>query len=206
MNYGAMTFFEVEPLKENGWSTTPWPIPAEIIPAFNNDDEKKKAFGIELAKSHSSPFAAACEVFPDDTQAAIWVTQNWMLDPVVNAAKDLYTKAVETGGSLLDKNQLLAKILKFADEKDLQSNRYVVDAKERISALKLYAEIQGYVGKVEIDQSTNYNHTNNEMKILLVRPANDIKEPAPVTIDNDENEEEIDKSSTPISLKLVSAR
>jgi hypothetical protein len=80
-----------------------------------------------------------------------------------------------------------------------------VEPKDRLAAYKLYSDIAGYTGKVEIDNSVK-NITNNELTIKLVK-AEDKK---PVVIDNNapnsksEMTNEEDQQS-PIKLKLVAA-
>jgi hypothetical protein len=78
-----------------------------------------------------------------------------------------------------------------------------IEAKDRIAALKLYSDILGYTGKVEIDNSVT-NNTLNEMTIKLVKP--DPSKPS-IVIDNASNpkSEITNESPSPISLKLVKA-
>ncbi len=183
---GHNNIFEVKPLRAWG----------QVDPqAWRHDVEKKKAFGAALAK-HEQPFQAACAVF-SDTGQALWVSQNWLVDPVVIAAK---AEQIKQETKLLDKEALSYKLLKFAEEKDPSGRFFTCDHKDRINYLKLYAEIQGYIGKVDINASTN-NFTNNTMKIVFVKPENDNKEIEQKTI---EQEAEIPK--LPLNIKLVSAR
>lgn len=100
-------------------------------------------------------------------------------------------KAAET--AVLDKEGLAAKLLQCAEEKIIRNGQayYTNEAKDRLGFLKLYAEVMGFVGKASIDASTTF--TNNEMKVVLVRPeqkeetktikavANEIEEPINIT-------------------------
>lgn len=145
-----------------------WGTPVKIPTKYPNEDEKKKLFGIYLAQN-LKPFEAGLKVFGSDTAAGLWVSQNWLYDAEVLASKADYLKTSEPTNTLLDKEQLEAKVLAFVDEKDIHG-RYLVDAKERLAALKLYAEIKGFSGKVNIDASTK-NFTNNVgMIIEFVEP------------------------------------
>ena len=176
-------------------------------PSYQDDSGLKNRFGVELAKV-SNPLDAASKIFPDDNSKALWISFNWLNDPVVIAARDIYLKTVELSSPPLDREQLASKVLALAEEKILSHKLGclipVAEAKDRIAALKLYSDILGYTGKVEIDQSVK-NITNNELIIKLVKP--EAKEVAKV-IDhapNVKSSEILNKaSSLPISLKLVS--
>ena len=203
-----------------GWGkegiVSPWTIGAiqqapqasaqPTLEAYQTDEALKKRYGIELAKS-SNPFEAACKLFSEEeTNKALWISFHWLVDPVVVASRDIYLKTLELNTPPLDRNQLAAKVLALADEKILKNGVYVptIEAKDRVAALKLYSEIQGFTGKVEIDNSVT-NNTHNEMTIKLVK-ADPIK---PVTvIDNTPNiKSEItnEQLPSPINLKLVRA-
>lgn len=187
MNFRPSGFFEA------------FPLPVEVNkPAWHDDEEKKKLFGIELGRE-PRPFIAACEVFKNDTTAALWASINWITDPVVIAAKDLYLKVVEDEENLLDKKQLSLRLLAFAEERDQSGRFYVHDGKDRLAALKLYAEVQGYIGKLSIDNST-HNFTSNEMRIILVAANNDNKEIPVIEASANGEPEEID---IPFNIKLV---
>jgi hypothetical protein len=193
MPFGKPDYFEVEPTQPSLWGSS------QPNAEWVNDENKKKEFGIELAKQEN-PFNAACEIFKDDTGAALWISKHWLIDPVVIAARDLYLEAKAAETNLLDKHQLAARLLKFAEEKDVSQRFYITEAKDRLAALKLYAEICGFIGagKVEIDASTK-NINNNVMKIVLVKPdnQNDTK-----VIEAVSDIEPVD-NPLPINIKLV---
>src|SRR5580704_10276165 len=77
-----------------GWNDklptkAPWQIEAPIAvpePAWKSDEELKKRFGIEWAKSEK-PFDAACILAGEDTSKALWISVNWLFDPIVAASK-----------------------------------------------------------------------------------------------------------------------
>lgn len=161
-----------------------------------NEEDKKKLFGIELAKSHSNEFEAALVVFPDDTSTSLWVSQNWLSDPIVIASRDLYANTVGVKAKGLDKDQLKAKLLNIVDEK--VHGRYIATPLERIKALETYAKISGFIDNNRIDINNN-TLIDNKMQIILVKPQ------------QKEETKEIDVTPnlekplvSPVSIKLVS--
>lgn len=181
----------------------PWKIPVEPLeppkPDFADDEELKRAYGIELAKG-SDGFKAGMEIFNLEMPKALWAASHWLTDPIVIAAKDAYSQTFRKLQKPLDKEELLSKILAFHDEKDLYG-RPLVEAKERLNALRLYSEVIGFTGKINIDASTNTttNNTNNTTKIVLVKPE------APKTIEQVPNDKSriINDHTASIPLKLV---
>lgn len=222
MSWAKDFHFTVEPVQKTdvfaptgGWNkavppVSPWTVGAASskieVQAYQSDENLKKLFGIELAKT-TNPFEAGCKVFGEETNKALWVSFNWMTDPIVLSARDVYLKNLELSQPPLDREQLAAKVLALAEETYVTQagvKRPSIEAKDRISAFKLYSEIMGYTGKVEIDNSTKTINTNNELKIILVK-AEDKK---PVVLENAPNvKSEIlnEKMPTPINLKLVKA-
>jgi hypothetical protein len=219
LKYWSHRFFDVEP---PNWSTSwdtksieaksnrSWGEPPQVQPipkpSFADDEEKKKLFGIELAKDHPNNLAAAIVIFGDNTSGALWASNNWLTDPIVLASRDLYQKIIDAEASLLDKNQLAAKLLKFSDEKNYDGTRYVCEAKDRLAALKLYSEVMGWTGKAS-DISVNNSFAHNEMQIRFVTA----KEKEQITI-NQSSDNELEEALSddidllPINLKLISAR
>jgi hypothetical protein len=199
-----------------GWGTqeavvSPWATgaiqqaPETVLQAYQTDEELKKKYGIELAKSNN-PFEAACKLVDEaETSKALWISFHWLNDPIVVASRDVYLKTLAETVKPLDREQLAAKVLALSEEKIIKNGVHVptIEAKDRIAALKLYSDILGYTGKVEIDNSVT-NNTLNEMTIKLVKP--DPAKPA-VVIDNSPNikSEITNESPSPISLKLVKA-
>lgn len=198
MPFNGPDTFEVQPPLGWGKPVLGWSKPVEAPspnPSWANDENKKKLFGIELTK-HETAFQAACAMFEDTTQA-LWASHYWITDPIVLASKDLYNEAINL--KLLDKDGLAIKLLKFADEKG--PNGYpTVDAKDRLAALRLFAEIQGFIGKVEATPSNTYND-NRVMKILLVKPNNQNNK----IVDTEVVQEQPEFKSVG-NIKLVSAR
>lgn len=183
--------FEVEPPKLAPKSA--WKIPEPTIP---NADEKKHLFGIELAKAPA--FKAACEVFKEDTNTALWVSTNWINDPIVIAAKDKYLEAADTSQTLLDKEQFARMLLNMANEKNASNTIHVLDGKDRLKALELYAQVMGYKD-TKSDPTLTQNFIHNSMTIKLVEPKDKEKEIKQI----DNNEVEIQNINSPLKLKLV---
>lgn len=207
MSWAEDFHFNVEK-PNNGWGSqpvvAPWAVTQAPAPQpYQTDENLKKQFGIELAKS-TNPFEAGCKVFGDETSKALWASVNWMTDAIVIASRDAYIKTLELSLPPLDKEQLAAKVLALADEKILKNGvAYpTIEAKDRIAAFKLYSEIMGYTGKVEIDNSTK-TINNNKLEIILVKA----EEKKPVVIDAPNVKSKIlnEDAPSPISLKLVKA-
>lgn len=182
----------VEPAQE---VFSPW---AETVPAYANNDELKQSFAIELAKG-LQPFDAGLATFEGDASKALWASVHWARDVVVIAIRDAYLSAQKAVEKPLDKETLLARILAFADERDNQG-RPLVEAKDRLGAFRLYSDIAGFTGKVDIDASTN-NFMNKTVNLVMVKP-----EPTTKTIQHSSNikSEILNKNIPPIKLKLVS--
>lgn len=161
-----------------------------IILVFN--DDAKRSFGQAL-NTHKSAFDAALSVW-HDTANALWASKHLLNDPAVLVAKTAYNEAENL--KLLDKQELAAKCLEYADETDPTGRFRMVDHKDRLAYLRLYAELQGFVGKVDITQNT-FNQTNNVMKIKLVKP--EVKEEKIINSTPIQQEEHL-----PVKLKLVS--
>jgi hypothetical protein len=207
MSWASNFHFDVTPKPE----VSPWASGAiasqavAIDTSFQNDENLKKLYGVELAKG-SNPFEAAKTVLGENDKA-VWASFNWLSDPVVLASRDVYLKTLQASVPPLDREQLAARVLTLAEGEKVNIDgveRPTIKATDRIAAFKLYAEIMQYTGKVEIDNSTKTFNTNNELKIVLVRPV----DKKPTVIDQAPNvKSEImnDKTPLPISLKLVKA-
>lgn len=169
-------------------------------PAFKDDENKKKEYGILLSKIKNA-FDAALELFPESTPDAVWVSLNWVTDPIVVASKDLYLKTVELETPLLDKSQFAARLLKVSEERDDETGLYLIDAKDRLRALELYGKTQGFIDKPE--DHSNKTFVNNGLTIKIVKAENKVEEKV---IDLAPEKAELQPSvpnALPIKLKLV---
>ena len=190
---------------QSPWSQVVDEVSAKSRP-YEHDETLKKQFGIELAKA-KNPFEAACVLAGTDTSMALWISQNWLTDPIVIANRDIYVQTVERSQPPLDKEQLAAKVLALAEEKTLNRQGVPVpsvEPKDRIAAFKLYSEIMGYTGKIEIDQSNKTTTiTNNEIQIKLIRPKEELIDVTPKQVQNAKSN--INDEDMPVTLKLVNA-
>jgi hypothetical protein len=201
--------FTVDKPAVSGWGQpavkSPWAVEAKPEPQpYQSDENLKKAYGIELAKS-TNAFEAACKVFGEDTGKALWASVNWLADPVVVASRDIYLKTLDLAAAPLDREQLAAKVLKMAEGEKVERNGVLIptiEAKDRLTAFKLYSDILGYTGKVEIDNSTNTNLNVKEMTIKLVKAED---KAAPITINNAPNVKSEMPNKSPVVLKMVSS-
>jgi len=201
-------FFQVQPPIPSGWGTfaNPAPPQPEVRPAFADDETKKRAFGIELAKQDDTKdgaFKAALIVFAEQIGPSLWAAHNWTNDPLVIASRDIYLKTLKAVEKPLDKIELAAKLLALSDERVERNGQkfYVHEAKDRIAALKAYAEVLGYTGKVNIDNSTNNFSNNNRMELYLIKSdnQNEVK-----SIESSVEEDIVDLDIVPLEIKLVS--
>ena len=184
-------------------NVAPWVTPQPIVnawtskesqplprPDFADDEELKKAFGIELGRGLDS-FNAGMAIFDQVMPKALWASVHWAKDPIVIASRDAYVITLKKAAKPLDKEELLAEVLENA--------RFAPEFKDRAAFLKLYSEISGFTGpKIAIDASTN-NTTNNSLtKIVLVKGSN---EPETIKAPVMNNQSKI-QNSLP-NLKLV---
>ena len=156
--------FEVKPPARPlpaGWGTLPVSEPYK--PEWHLSIEKKRAFGARLGKG-DRPLDAALLVFDNNQSDASWAVHNWLRDIIVVEEKE----RVENEVNLLDKDAFCRKLLKFADERTNQGFP-AHDAKDRLKAWELYAEVQRFIGKVDVDLS-NKTFVDNSMQIVLVEP------------------------------------
>jgi len=192
MTFGMPNIFIADPLPQQ---QPAWGSQTRTQIVIENEEEKKKLFGIELAKDHPNPFEAAIAVF-EDTGISLWASQNWLNDPLVIATRDLYLNTVGAKSKILDKDQLKARLLSVSEEK--VHGRYIATPLERLKALELYAKISGFIdNKIDINNNTLID---NKMQIVLVKPQ---QKEEPKQIDLSSNLEDI-TSLSPISVKLVS--
>lgn len=177
-----------------------WQIPDTVdlrvssipSPVIANEDEVKRAFGIALAEG-KNPFDAALAATNNNTNLALYVSQRWLNDPIVVKARK---NTVHNSKELLDAEELAARLLEMAEERDRNNLFYILEGKDRLAALKLYADIRGYTKKDAIPIGGN-TFIQNTMTIRLVEPEKKAIESKPV----EEVLEPINNS--PIKLKLV---
>jgi hypothetical protein len=175
------------------------PQVTNVIPSWKDDEELKQAFGIALAQNFKNSFEAACSIFGKETNKALWASTKWLEDPVVIKAKEEYSAITAVKEELLDKAALSRKLLEFSEERIIFNgeNRYAAEAKDRLAALRLYADIQGFIAKDSI--STTINNQPRFMEIKFVEPD---KKEVVKTIEHESKVDDILENS-PVKLKLV---
>ena len=177
-------------------NVAPWvtnqPVSAPPKPDFADNEELKKAFGIELGRG-ADAFNAGMVIFDQALPKALWASVHWSKDPIVIASRDAYVQTLKKAQKPLDKEELLAEVLENA--------KIAPEFKDKATLLKLYSEIAGFTGpKIAIDASTTTNNTNNLTKIVLVKGSQE-----PMTVSNkapDINSQSKIQNSLP-NLKLV---
>jgi hypothetical protein len=188
----SSSHFEVNrPPANNGWGS---PIISREPekPEWHSDIAKKKLFGTRLGKG-DKPYDAAVFVFEHQSDA-LWALTNWIRDPIVVETRE----SVENQINLLDKDQLSAKLLRFAEERSAQGFP-LHESKDRLAAYKLYAEIQGMMPKNGIDLSSK-TFVANAMQITLVEAEQEQK---PETKIIEHVEDQPLENALQVNLKLV---
>lgn len=182
MPFGFPDTFEIEPPKKSVWGKPGTLSENWTRPDWQLDEHKKREFGKQLAL-HSNPFHAACLVYIDANQA-MWASVHLLSDPVVIASK--VEHKTEQAEKPLDKDGFAAKVLAFAEERDIRGY-YVLEGKDRLAAFRLYGEVKQFIGN-KADLTINNNNTNqiNEMRIVLVKPK---EQEQPKTINHEPAED-----------------
>lgn len=201
--WGQNRFFEAAPVpKVSGWGTYFNDPTPNSKPDFADDEQLKRLFGIELAKDHPNPFAAA-SIILENASHALWAANNWISDPIVVATRDAYKAEAETKSLLLDKEALAAKLLKFEAEKNPKNPAFPLhDSKDRIAVLKLYAEVMGFIGKFDLSTTNNFSHNEMQIKFVTAKQEQKIIEHR-----MDENPSDIDSiQPLPLNIKLIASK
>jgi len=124
-----------------------------------DDLEKRKRFAVELLKDPSDPFKAAIAVFGDNTGAALEASYRWPNDPIV---KGYMQKAIDELGDLhfLPSKAEIARVAHSlaVDER--------VAVEDRLKAIRLYADIRGFIDKQGATINNNILTTN---KVMIVK-------------------------------------
>lgn len=181
--------FRVPPPVSNGG----WGAPmGSHLPPWHDDVELKKKFAARIVKG-DTPYQAGMLLFNRQSEA-LWAVTHWERDPIVIEARESVEKQV----NLLDKSQLLAKLVQFANAKT-QGGMPIHEGKDILAAYKLYAEIEGYIGKFNIDASQK-TFVNNSMQITLVEAE---QEKETIKVIQRDRELEPLENALPIKLELV---
>lgn len=174
--------------------------PQRLQPTIENEEEKKKIFGVELGRG-KNPFDAALIACNNNTNQALWVSQRWINDPIVLAAKDKYVDNTYAPEEQLDADQFTAMLLKLANEKNASNTFYLLEGKDRVKLLELYGQAKGYLGKNSNISSNNL--TFKQINIKLVKPEHKEEK----VIEQLHNEDQLLNNKLPLpKLKLVSQK
>lgn len=126
---------------------------------FADEENLKKRFAEELCYSLANPMAAASRVFGDFPQnytVNAWIAHNWPNDPIV-AAEVRRRYAEDPDAYATPRELVAARLLDWADSPTLTPD-------EKIKALKLYADMRGYIAKPGLVA----NIVNDNRRVLVV--------------------------------------
>lgn len=128
-----------------------------------NESEEKAAYAALLLKERD-PFKAALQLFPDNTNRALWVANHWPNDAEVKAEQSRLSE--EEGDSfLLSKREFLQDIEARMKGTTYPNGTVVPTTAEEYAKLaKLYAETRGFIEKPQ----TNVNVTTNVQRVVEV--------------------------------------
>ena len=133
---------------------------------MHDDLELKKQFALALLKTPDDPFEAGIAVFGNNTGEALRVSRRWLDDPDVLRFKEEALKLVGEASFLPTKTQLAREAYKLAIDIKLHAD-------DRIKAMRLYADINGYIEKNGPVINNNILTTN---KVMLVRDTGTTEE------------------------------
>ena len=119
---------------------------------MQTEEDYKKAFASEYFKNPSDPFKIACVLFPDNTNLALRVANEWPSDSFVLACLDA-----------LSDNDMPTEV--DLCRKVWNKMEFTSDAKDFATLAKLYAEIRGFIKKQESAQ-VNVQVNN---KVMVVK-------------------------------------
>jgi len=128
-----------------------------------NESEEKAAYAALLLKERD-PFKAALQLFPDNTNRALWVANHWPNDDEVKAEQTRLSN--EEGDSfLLSKREFLQDIEQRMRGTVYPNGAVIPPTPEEYAKLaKLYADVRGFIEKPQ----TNVNVTTNIQRVVEV--------------------------------------
>lgn len=127
------------------------------------EHEEKAAYAALLLKERD-PFKAALQLFPDNTNRALWVANHWPNDPEVRAEQDRINNE-NPDSALLSKREFLQDIEQRMKGTTLTSGVTIPPTPEEYAKLaKLYADVRGFIEKPQ----TNVNVTTNIQRVVEV--------------------------------------
>jgi len=130
---------------------------------MSEDTHLKAAFAAFLLETPNEPFAAALKLFPSERERgrACQITFSWPNDPEVIAEMQRIKETTEyENPELPSKKKLIAMAMSIYDHP-------MTPAKEKNAAIKLIADLQGFIVKAEsLDINTRRMPTAPVYKIV----------------------------------------
>lgn len=109
---------------------------------------EKRAFAELLLQMPHEPFKAALQLYPENTNRALWIANTWPSDGLVQAEMARLRELHGPYVGLADKPKLLRAIWERMTSQRLPDGRMVSCTADEFAKLaKLYAEVMGYIEK-----------------------------------------------------------
>lgn len=115
----------------------------------------------ELSLREPDPFKVALVVFPNDTGRALRVANEWPNDPEVKTLRQAFVDSEEDGETAFLPTKAEAARLAWNIARDTERM-----TEDRLKALKLYADIRGFIEKPQVAVN---NTVNNVQRVLVVK-------------------------------------
>ncbi len=129
-----------------------------------NESEEKAAYAALLLKERD-PFKAALQLFPDNTNRALWVANHWPIDAEVKAEQERLMGEDDGSSFLPSKAELARDIWQRMQGTTLANGVAIPPTPEEYAKLaKLYADVRGFIEKPQ----TNVNVTTNVQRVVEV--------------------------------------
>lgn len=129
-----------------------------------NESEEKAAYAALLLKERD-PFKAVLQLFPDNTNRALWVANHWPIDAEVKAEQERLMGEDDGSSFLPSKAELARDIWQRMQGTTLANGVTIPPTPEEYAKLaKLYADVRGFIEKPQ----TNVNVTTNVQRVVEV--------------------------------------
>ena len=116
----------------------------------------KKLFAESLMRHPKDPFKAALEVFPDNTQKALWAANYWPNDAEVISFKNRIKESSDEFSFLPSKAELAHDIwMRMHGEGYVAGKVISIGADDYAKLAKLYADVRGFIEKPQTTINTN---------------------------------------------------
>lgn len=127
-----------------------------------NENQEKAAYAALLLKERD-PFKAALQLFPNNTNRALWVANHWPNDHEVKAEQNRLTKEGGEMSFLPGKAELASDIWQRMQGTTLANGVTIPPTPDEYSKLaKLYADVRGFIEKPQ----TSVNVVNNIPRVV----------------------------------------